>query len=179
MDSPILEVKKTIEVEKSIKLVDINGKKICFQSDCIVESIGPGQIAIVNQNELDNGSIPFEEFHGGIYKRRVTYENTEHLNHYIAFKKLPSHDKPVTCNIVVQLKELEQKPEPIMSVLNYPEPVDETLPPLIPLSETIDPRDKEELYMKLKEMSHSSNSFYNKVGIACIIILVLFMLLRR
>ena len=36
-----LELKTNVEVDKSMKLIDINGKKISFQSDCFVKSKNP------------------------------------------------------------------------------------------------------------------------------------------
>ena len=102
-DRQVLELKTTIEVEKSMKLVDINGKKINFRSECIVTptSDEPFYIAIVNQNDLDNGDINFEVCKGG-FSRRVTYESEddEHINHYIAFK---SYHQPMKKNLLNQM----------------------------------------------------------------------------
>ena len=109
---PVLELKTKVEVDKSMKLIDINGKKINFQSDCIVHSSSqePFHIAIVNQEELDNGQINFEIFNKS-FSRRVRYEseNNEHVNHYIVFKKLKDgkdNEKTIPCDIVIRLTEL-------------------------------------------------------------------------
>ena len=61
MDKKILELNTKVNVEKSMKLVDIHGKKISFQSDCSIKTSSkePFYIAIVNQTELDEGKIPF------------------------------------------------------------------------------------------------------------------------
>jgi hypothetical protein len=190
-DRKVLELKTTVEVEKSMKLVDINGKKINFQSECIVTptSDEPFYIAIVNQNDLDNGDINFEVCKGG-FSRRVTYESEddEHINHYIAFKKLPSTDekKLVKPNVIVRLTELDKPQktpvflpnEPIMSMINEPShgsshgPISTPLPsPSSSLSSSlssspsltnqIDPRDVEMLKEKLYELS-LSNDYNNQ-----------------
>ena len=113
-DVKVLELKTKVEVDKSMKLIDINGKKVNFQSDCIVQSSSkePFQIAIVNQEELDNGQVNFEIFNKS-FSRRVRYESekNEHVNHYIAFKKLKNDkdsndEKTIPCDIVIRLKEL-------------------------------------------------------------------------
>ena len=69
-DKKVLELKTTVEVEKSMKLIDINGKKINFRSECIVTptSDEPFYIAIVNQNDLDNGDVNFEVCKGVFFK---------------------------------------------------------------------------------------------------------------
>jgi len=118
---PTLELKTSIEVEKSMKLIDINGKKINFQSDCIVKGNpkNPFKIAIVNQNELDNGDINFEVCSGN-FSRRVTYESAdnEHLNHYIAFKKMPNDENAIKAEVIVQLTELEMDLNPKLTLNN-------------------------------------------------------------
>jgi hypothetical protein len=129
-DVQVLELKTKVEVDKSMKLVDINGKKINFQSDCIVQSSSkePFQIAIVNQEELDNGQINFEIFNKS-FSRRVRYEseNNEHINHYIAFKKLKNDkdqddEKTISCDIVIRLKELPLTTTPLTTPLSTPLP---------------------------------------------------------
>jgi hypothetical protein len=210
-DKQVLELKTTIEVEKSMKLVDINGKKINFRSECIVTptSDEPFYIAIVNQNDLDNGSVNFELCKGG-FSRRVTYESEddEHINHYIAFKKLPSTDekKLVKPNVIVRLTELDKPKktpiflpdEPIMSMLNSPRgsgsgsgsgsgPVPPISSPISTpsLSPTqINPNDVEMLKEKLYELSltneyNNQSSLYRNIAIGCFIVLILFVILKK
>lgn len=201
-DRKVLELKTTVEVEKSMKLVDINGKKINFRSECIVTptSDEPFYIAIVNQNDLDNGDINFEVCKGG-FSRRVTYESEddEHINHYIAFKKLPTTDekKLVKPNIIVRLTELDKPKktpvflpnEPIMSPLNLPKdsgPVSTTPSLSSPslASNQIDPRDVEMLKEKLYELSLSNeynnqSTLYRNIAIGCFIVVILFVILKK
>ena len=207
-DKKVLELKTTVEVEKSMKLIDINGKKINFRSECIVTptSDEPFYIAIVNQNDLDNGDINFEVCKG-VFSRRVTYESEddEHINHYIAFKKLPSTDekKLVKPNVIVRLTELDKPKktpvflpnEPIMSVLNSPResssPVPISATPLSSpsLSSSLSPNqinseDVEMLKEKLYELSVSNeynnqSTLYRNIAIGCFIIVVLFVILKK
>lgn len=184
-DKQVMELKTTIEVEKSMKLVDINGKKINFCSECIVTptSNEPFYIAIVNQNDLDNGDINFEVCKG-VFSRRVTYESVddEHINHYIVFKKLPSTDenKLIKPNIIVRLTELDnprKKPvflpnEPIMSVLSPPQSI------------TNDTNDVEILKEKLYELSVSNeytnqSTLYRNIAIGCFIVVIMFVILKK
>ena len=37
--NPTLEVKTKVEVDKTMKLIDMNGKKISFRSDCFVKLV--------------------------------------------------------------------------------------------------------------------------------------------
>jgi hypothetical protein len=207
-DKQVLELKTTIEVEKSMKLVDINGKKINFRSECIVTptSDEPFYIAIVNQNDLDNGDVNFEVCKG-VFSRRVTYESEddEHINHYIAFKKLPSTDekKLVKPNVIVRLTELDKPKktpiflpnEPIMSVLKSPMELSSPVPmsatplsspslsPSLSLNQ-INPEDVEMLKEKLYELSVSNeynnqSTLYRNIAIGCFIVVVLFVILKK
>jgi hypothetical protein len=197
-DKQVLELKTTVEVEKSMKLIDINGKKINFRSECIVTptSDEPFYIAIVNQNDLDNGDVNFEVCKG-VFSRRVTYESEddEHINHYIAFKKLPSTDekKLVKPNVIVRLTELDKPKktpiflpnEPIMSVLNSPKGSNPPISTTTSLSPSqIDPQDVEMLKEKLYELSVSNeynnqSTLYRNIAIGCFIVVVLFVILKK
>jgi len=187
----VLELKTTIEVEKSMKLLDINGKKINFQSDCIIKSDPktPFQIAIVNQTDLDEGTVNFETCTGN-FSRRVKYESSEneHINHYIAFKKFPNTgENSIKAEVIVQLTELQSPPkitmlneqvqrneqfidsEPKMSLLNVPES---------------DSTEVELLKNKLYELSQSNEyntqtSFYRNIAIGCFLMLILFVILKK
>lgn len=114
--SQTLELKTNVMIEKNMKLLDINGKKISFRSECFVKPKNKNSsfnITIVNQNELDNGNIKFETITNNSFSRRVTYESEdgEHLNHYIAIKKLSTDtkDEPIDCDVIIRLTELETK----------------------------------------------------------------------
>jgi hypothetical protein len=187
-----LELKTIIEVDKSMKLVDINGKKLSFQSDCFVKPKNPHdtfRIAIVNQNDLDNGTINFEVYNGGgLFKRRVTYENEdgEHLNHYIAFKKnsTDTSENTISCEVVVRLTELESKPQQFSPI--QPQ-TDQSQPQYVPQSEH-QPQPElvkqtqselEELKSNLEYSNSSSASFYRKVGFFCLFIVILLIFLKK
>ena len=177
-----LELKTIIEVDKSMKLVDINGKKLSFQSDCFVKPKNPHdtfRIAIVNQNDLDNGTINFEVYNGeGLFKRRVTYENEdgEHLNHYIAFKKnaTDTSENTISCEVVVRLTELESKPKQFSPI----QPEIESHPEQ---SESQSEQSETELIKQsnLEHSSSSSASFYRKVGFFCLFIVILLIFLKK
>lgn len=189
--NPTKELKTKIEVEKSMKLIDINGKNINFRSECIVTptSSEPFYIAIVNQNDLDNGSIKFELCQG-VFSRRVTYESedNEHLNHYIAFKKMPATNEQTVIkpDVIVRLTELKQsiRPpvflpnEPIMSSLQVPTQSQTQVPMQSP------PEEVELLKAKLHELSLSSdykesNTLYRNIAIGCFFLVILFVILKK
>ena len=204
--SPTLELKTKVEIDKSMKLIDINGKKISFRSDCFIKPNNPNDsfyVAIVNQTDLDEGNIKFEVA-SNIFKRRVTYESSdgEHLNHYIAVKKLPTNptENPIACDVIIRLTELDTQIE-LQSPLQTPlsSPLSSQLSS--PLSSPLLPNDidkdqeieqlKEELY-KLSNSneykdeqqvntisSTTSPDFYKKIGIFCLITFVLFILLKK
>lgn len=177
----ILELKTKIQVEKSTKLLDINGKKVNFQSDCIVKCDPKKhfQVAIVNQYELDEGRINFEICKGE-FSRRVKYESPEnqHMNHYIVFKKMPNTgDDDIEADVIVQLTELQQ-PEPQMSIIE-PEPDSESN-----VEQISDPSEVEILKEKLYELSRTNeytkqSSFYRNIAIGCFVILILFVILKK
>jgi hypothetical protein len=107
----IYEVKKEIEINKIMQLIDLNGTKKNFQSDFIFQLVDPSKkvsICVINQDQLDNGEILFEETQQGKYSKRIIFKNDKHVNHYIALKKHPSDkdDEPVKALLVAHLKEL-------------------------------------------------------------------------
>ena len=209
-NSPILELKTKIEIDKSMKLIDINGKKINFQSDCFIKPNNPNDtfyVTIVNQTDLDEGNIKFDIFdqvkEGNMYKRRITYEsdNGEHLNHYIALKKLPKNvtDNTIQAEVVIRLTELEQKQpqQPLYSPLDIQNDNDhdqnqyqeqdqyQEQPQLI--DSTNEPETVEELKEQLYKLSQSSDyinnkkniNFYKKIGMACLFVIVLYIIFRK
>lgn len=115
----IYEVKKELSVSNIMQLIDLNGTKKNFQSQFILETTDPSKkisVCVVNQDELDNGKINFEETERGKYSRRVTYQNDKHVNHYIALKKHPEDkdESNVDCLLIIHMKEL---PPPLKPVL--------------------------------------------------------------
>ena len=174
MDKKILELNTKVNVEKSMKLVDIHGKKVSFQSDCSIKtsSLEPFYIAIVNQTELDEGKIPFEKFTNP-FQRRVTYksEDGQHLNHYIAFKN--SSDKEIVCDVNIKLSDVE----PLFSKLNIVEEEEEKEKE--ELVKEVDEVDKEMLKKKLYEISNNDSTFYRNIAIVCFVAIILFVLLRK
>jgi hypothetical protein len=181
MDKKILELNTKVNVEKSMKLVDIHGKKVSFQSDCSIKTSSkePFYIAIVNQTELDEGKIPFEKFTNP-FERRVTYksEDNEHLNHYIAFKS--SSDKEIVCDVNIKLSDIE----PLFSKLNIVKEEEEEeevkeVKEIKEIKEELKEEDKEILKKKLYEISNNDYSFYRNIAIVCFVIVILFVLLRK
>ena len=194
-NSDTLELKTIIEVDKSMKLIDINGKKISFKSDCFVKPKNPNdifKIAIVNQNDLDNGTINFENFNGKLFKRRVTYESEdgEHVNHYIAFKKMPTDvsENTISCEVIIRLTELDQSnPQPGHSSTQlHSKPELEQLHSKPELEQLQSKPELEQLHSKPElEQLHSkpelenSSSFYRNFGFFCLIITLLLYILKK
>ncbi len=117
IDNTVYEVSKELSVSNIMQLIDLNGTKVNFQSEFIFQTVDPSKkisICVVNQDDLDNGNINFEETERGKYSRRITYQNDRHINHYIAVKKHPddNDDKNVDCLLVIHMKEL---PKPLPS----------------------------------------------------------------
>lgn len=141
VDKTVYEVKKRISATNLMQLVDINGTKKNFQSDFVVtidEPIRKVSICVINQNQLDNGELNFEETENGKYSRRVIYKKNEQLNHYIAIKKHHSDksSENISCDLIIHLQELEPEvmEEDIMeydeSSLNQPMPPNHPMPPM-------------------------------------------------
>jgi hypothetical protein len=123
-ETPTYEMKKDIEVTNFMQLIDLNGSKVNFQSEFIISLKNPSEkilVAIVNQEQLDNGDINFEPSENGKYARRITFQENEHQNHFIALKTINNSETPVKCLVVVKLKELpmiEREPEEVEQNLN-------------------------------------------------------------
>jgi hypothetical protein len=120
MDSndKIYEVKKEIQVGSTMQLIDLNGTKKNFQSEFVFQTEDQSKnvnICVLNQEELDNGSIRFEETQRGKYSKRITFQNDKHINHYIAVRKnsADKDDKYIKAYLVIHMKEL---PPPIKHV---------------------------------------------------------------
>lgn len=116
----VYELKKEIDVSNIMQLIDINGTKQNFQSDFMITLKDPSRkilVAIVNQEQLDNGELNFELCEDGKFGRRVTFQENMLQNHFIAVKKIPNDkDDTVSCSIVIRLTELPPpppKPQPV------------------------------------------------------------------
>jgi hypothetical protein len=99
----LFEVNKDMELTSMMQLVDLNGTMVNFQSDFTITTSDEILVAIVNQHQLDNGELHFEQA-GKSYSRRVTYQENEHQNHYLAIKSLPS--QTAKCHVTIRLREL-------------------------------------------------------------------------
>jgi hypothetical protein len=165
----IAELKKTIEVNKTLNLLDINGSKKNFQSEFIVMAKDPTRkylIAIVNQEDLDVGNLKFEASEeNGRYARKVIYQENKLQNHYLAIKKTPDDTSPtpVICDVIIQLQELpaiELSRLPEGPVPDEPEGVESSLESS-PL-EKIDPEMKAELQREFSKLSKKSEETKNE-----------------
>lgn len=114
----VYEVKKEINVGNTMQLIDLNGTKKNFSSEFIFQTEDPSKkvnICVLNQDELDNGIINFEESHRGKYSKRITFQSprNEHVNHYIAVKKHKEDqdETPVKSYLVIHMKELPPLPQ--------------------------------------------------------------------
>ena len=110
-DLTVFEIKKIIEVNKTMNLLDLNGSKINFQSEFIItakDSSKNYSATVVNQEELDQGTFNFENSVEGKFTRKVIFQDNKHQNHFVAIKKL-SNDRstdPIICDVVITLQEL-------------------------------------------------------------------------
>ena len=123
-DEKVYEVKKTVTLTKHMQLIDLNGLRVNFQSDC-TPTTKPDQrfqACIVTQDQLDEGKVNFEDSEHGKYARRVIYQKNTPLNHFAAIR-LPKDAEVTTeieCSVVVRLKDI---PTVVM------EEVEEQMPP--------------------------------------------------
>jgi len=146
----IYEVNKELSVSNIMQLIDINGTKKNFQSQFILETKDPSKkisVCVVNQDELDNGKINFEETERGKYSRRVTFQNDKHVNHYIAVKKHPEDkdEANVDCLLIIHMKELP------------PPPIQEKMPDPPNLNPNMSDEAKEDIRHKLFKLREDKN----------------------
>lgn len=143
------EIKKDVKINNVMQLIDLNDNRKSFQAEFIVQSVEKGKsfkACIVNQDQLDNGQISFEECNDGKYARRVTYQEPIPLNHYIALKS----DQELDCRISIRLVDLPTKsipppPSPPSSPINTQ---NINLPP------QIDEETREQLGRELEQLSN-------------------------
>lgn len=121
------EIRKQIELNNTMTLLDLNGTATRFKSEFVITSKNPSRkylIAVVTQTQLDNGDdIPFLLSEDqGVFARKVTYNLDVHLNHFISIKKqLDDADPdPFLCDVYIRLYKEEAPPEikvPSMSMI--------------------------------------------------------------
>jgi hypothetical protein len=172
MSSPVYEVNKEIDVSSMMQLIDINGSMKNFQTEFTVKVNDPSKtvfVAIVNQEQLDNGEIHFDPTESGLYSKRVTYQG-EHLNHFIALKKQAGGDEEdIKCSVMIRLKELEPPKEEIVKDekhVNFKTPIEDVLNPrsreikddtsrLTPFQDELQPETRTILKNKLSNLRQS------------------------
>jgi hypothetical protein len=132
----VYEVEKDIKVNSVMQLIDLNGSKTNFQSDCLITNVDPSKkvlVAIVNQDELDIGNINFEPIEdNGKYARRITFQENVKKNHFICIKKHNSEEQDeIDCHIIIRMKEIPPKIEqPVKK--QAPEQIHKQTPKQIP-----------------------------------------------
>ena len=165
-DLTVFELKKIVEVNKTMNLLDLNGSRINFQSEFIItakDSSKNYSATVVNQEELDQGTFNFENSIDGKFARKVIFQDNKHQNHFVAIKKL-SNDKstdPIICDIIVRLQEL---PSIEQSLLPPPEEIS--------TPEIRDELQKEFAKIRNEEKNEGRNDFFT-FGIICIILFII------
>lgn len=104
-------IKSTVEVDVVKKLIDLNGSKINFYSEFIVDSKNPLRnflVAVLDQDDLDNGNLNFEPSVNGQFARSIIYQNNVLKNHFIAVKRLPDDKskEALVCDVIRVLEKL-------------------------------------------------------------------------
>jgi hypothetical protein len=105
------EVRKQVELNNTMTLLDLNGTIKSFKSEFIISSKNPTRkylIAIVTQDQLDKGDIQYVlSEQDGKFSRKVSYHLPEHLNHFLAIKKEADdkNEEPLICDVYIRLTE--------------------------------------------------------------------------
>ena len=168
MSTPnIFEVRKTINVDKTVNLLDLNGQKINFQSEFFLSTKDPSTkvlASVVNQTELDEGKFNFEETENGKIAMKVIYQENVHQNHYLAIKKHPddSTTQPIVCDVVIKLQEIPPVEQSTLNSFIEEEKVEE--PPVL----VDDGHDK-----IIEIIQQKDSSAYITVGVLCLVLFVL------
>jgi len=107
------KVTKDVEISSKMSLVDLNGSKSNFETKFTIKPHATDKynylVSVLSQDELDRGDYNFEQCEeDGTYSRKITRQDKEHQNYYIALKKHPTDktDKTIKCNIDMELQEL-------------------------------------------------------------------------
>jgi hypothetical protein len=104
-------IKSTVEVDTVKKLIDLNGSKVNFYSEFMIDSKNPKRnflVAVLDQDDLDNGSLNFEPSTNGQFARSIIYQNNVLKNHFIAVKRLPDDKskEALVCDVIRVLEKL-------------------------------------------------------------------------
>lgn len=108
----VYKVKEDIQIQgNKMSLVDLNGSQRNFETKFQVSTDSNSRyvVAIVSQDELDNGDFQFESCEtDGTFSRKIIRQDDNHINYFIAIKRHPEDTElpPITCHIVKQLREL-------------------------------------------------------------------------
>jgi hypothetical protein len=193
-------IKKEIKATSVMQLIDINGEKVAFQSDCLISTKDSSKnilIAIVNQDELDNGDINFEPSENGKYGRRVTYQDNIRKNHFLCIKKKPS-EEDVECDITIRMKEIPIVNETVNIKPNVPRKIPDTPEPTPRFNykkrvhfddneKEMSRGDRKELQQKLQTLRESreyyekddrpvpQNNPYYQVSLICLFLFIIIM----
>lgn len=111
---------KTIQVMKTMQILDLNGSKTDFVSDVSLAAAQPILVAVVSQDQLDQGALNFVATSAdGRFQQRVTSrsDGKKYQNYFLALKKDPADptDTPVSCDVAINLRPLsdEEQVSPI------------------------------------------------------------------
>lgn len=104
-------IKSTVEVDSVKKLIDLNGSKVNFYSEFVLDSKNPMRnylVAVLDQDDLDNGNLNFEPSTNGQFARSIIYQNNVLKNHFIAVKRLPDDKskEALVCDVIRVLEKL-------------------------------------------------------------------------
>jgi len=169
----VFEINKTVEITKTMTLLDLNGTKVNFQSEFLISSKDPSikyLIAVVNQDELDEGNINFEESIDGQMSKKIIYQENVHKNHFLSIKKHKNDisEEPITLHVVIRLSELPKIEQTILKKNTFLEESDN-----IVHENFLNRLPQNNLYKK------NTNNYYLVFGILCLIIACFIFLKRR
>ena len=108
------KIEEDVEAKgKKISLLDLNGTKSNFETKFHITG-QPGAryvVAIVSQDDLDNGNFNFEMSEpDGSFSRKIIRQDPEHQNYFIAIKRHPDADGGpegvIKLHVIKQLREL-------------------------------------------------------------------------
>lgn len=194
------EVRKQVELNNTMTLLDLNGTVKSFKSEFVISSKDPKRkylIAIITQDQLDKGDIDYVLSEtDGKFARKVSYHLPEHLNHFIAIKKDLDdiNESPHICDVYIRLTEEPhvEKEELKMSPIKRKDLEESTFLPLkeegnLKLSD-ISPEIKEELSREIYEKyvlpnsrlpEEDSTNPFMVIGIICIVSVVLLLVWKN
>jgi hypothetical protein len=185
----IFEINKTIEVNKTMTLLDLNGSKTNFQSEFFIKSKDPSKnylISIVNQDELDEGQIDFEETTNGQIAKKLIYQENIQKNHFLIVKKNKNDvsEAPIICDVIIKLSELPKIEQSMLRPMaNTPmqdTPMQDTPMQDMPMQDM--PMQDMPMANTQGKPMQADNSFrymYITIGIICLTICLFFILKKK